>query len=112
MFVIFSVNRLNFPFSLLLIINRRLINQFPKNPLAIHSDQNGCSHSGKLTVEEALRFVEHQARQCRDHDSHEALCLLPVALIRQLSLPPMDDFEAEAFKFRLKQQLSPNAAPE
>ena len=72
----------------------------------MHSTHNGCSHAVKMTAEEALRFLEHQARLCRNRDSHEALCLLPAAIINQLRLPPMDDFEAETFKFRLRQMLN------
>lgn len=72
----------------------------------MHPTHNDCSHAVKMTAEDALRFLEHQARLCRDHDSHEALCLLPAAILKQFDLGPMDDFEAETFKFRLRQKLN------
>jgi len=58
-----------------------------------------------MTAEDALRFLAHQARQCRDRDTHEALCLLLPALLSQLNLEPMDGFEALDFLAELKKAL-------
>lgn len=54
---------------------------------------------------ETLRYLDHQANLCRGRDACEAFCLLLPPLRKQLGLPPMDDFEAEAFKYRLTQAL-------
>ncbi len=59
-----------------------------------------------MTTERALRFVAHEACACRDRDSAEALCLLLPALMRVLDLDPMDDCEAQAVAWQLKQDLS------
>jgi len=58
-----------------------------------------------MSAEDALRFLAHQARQCRDRDTHEALCLLLPALLSQLNLEPMDGFEALDFLAELKKAL-------
>jgi len=58
-----------------------------------------------MSAEDALRFLAHQARQCRDRDTHEALCLLLPALLSQLNLEPMDGFEALDFLAGLKKAL-------
>ena len=47
-----------------------------------------------MTSEDAIRFVDYQARQCRDRDSSEALCLLLPAILKILSLQPMTGLEA------------------
>lgn len=56
-----------------------------------------------MNVENALRFLDHEAQRCRNRDSHEALCLLVPALLRALDLRPMNGYEAEEFRseFRL-----------
>lgn len=59
-----------------------------------------------MTAEDALRFAAFEAAECRDRDAHEALCLLFPALMRTLSLEPMDGFEARAFRHELKQRLA------
>ena len=59
-----------------------------------------------MTAEQALRFVAYEACWCRDRDAHEALCLLFPAVLRVLSLKPMDGREAEAFRRELKQSLA------
>lgn len=58
-----------------------------------------------MSAEQALRFLEHEASYCRDHDSHEALCLLLPAMLAALELPRMDGFEAESFRRELKESL-------
>jgi len=60
-----------------------------------------------MTPEEALRFIDYQARQCRDKDAHEALCLLLPALLRTLQLQPMDGWEALQVLSELKQSFKP-----
>ncbi len=59
-----------------------------------------------MTPPDALRYLDHEARLCRDHDAHEALCLLMPALMRLLELPPMDDYEALAFRLELHDAIS------
>ena len=59
-----------------------------------------------MTAERAIRFLAHEARACRDRDTHEAFCLLLPALVRVMDLPAMDDYEAAAVRFQLKQELS------
>lgn len=59
-----------------------------------------------MTTDDTIRFLEHEARTCRDRDECEALCLLLPALLHAFNLPPMDDVEATAFKHRLKQELT------
>ena len=63
-----------------------------------------------MTAEDALRFAAYQASLCRDRDAHEALCLLFPPLLRVLSLPPMEDFEAAAFRYEFKQRLEQHLA--
>ena len=58
-----------------------------------------------MTPAEALRFLHHEALVCRDHDAHEALCLLLPALLKVVELPPMDDLEALAFRMELREAL-------
>ncbi len=58
-----------------------------------------------MTSERAIRFLAHEASACRDRDAHEALCLLLPALMRVLDLEPMEDSEARAVAFELKQDL-------
>jgi len=58
-----------------------------------------------LTADNAIRFLHTEAAKCRDRDACEALCLLMPALLRILELEPMEDVEAAAFRYRLKQEI-------
>ena len=58
-----------------------------------------------ITTGDALRFVAHQADLCRDRDAAEALCLLLPSLMRVLAIEGMNDFEARAFRERLRRAL-------
>ena len=58
-----------------------------------------------MTPAEALRFLDHEARSCRDHDAHEALCLLLPALLKVMELSAMDDYDALAFRLDLHKAL-------
>lgn len=58
-----------------------------------------------MTHANAIRFLAHQARLCRDRDSSEALCLLLPAIMRILELDPMEDVEAAAFRYEFKQRI-------
>jgi hypothetical protein len=58
-----------------------------------------------VTAERAIRFVAYEARECRNRDACEALCLLLPALLKIAELPPMDDLEAAAVRFQIKQEL-------
>lgn len=62
-----------------------------------------------MTAENALRFLDFEARECRDRDAHEALCLLLPALMRALELRRMDGYEAEVFRLKLKRTLERKA---
>ena len=59
-----------------------------------------------MTPADALRYLDHEARLCRDHDAHEALCLLLPALLKVMKLSPMDDYEALAFRLDLHSALN------
>lgn len=54
---------------------------------------------------DAIRWLEFEAKRCRDRDSAEALCLLLPALRNALDLAPMDEPEASAFRERVKEAL-------
>jgi hypothetical protein len=58
-----------------------------------------------MTAEDAIRYLAHEAAQCRDRDAHEALCLVLPAMMKTFALPPMDAFEARAFAFDFHQAL-------
>ena len=60
---------------------------------------------------DALRYLAHEARMCREHDAHEALCLLLPALMRLLQLPAMDDYDALAFRVELHDALNEAQTP-
>jgi len=59
-----------------------------------------------MTSADALRYLNHEARLCRDRDAHEALCLLLPALLKVMELSPMDDYEALAFRIELHKALT------
>ena len=63
-----------------------------------------------MTPADALRYLDHEARLCRDHDAHEALCLLLPALLKVMKLSPMDDYEALAFRLDLHNALNETPA--
>ena len=64
-----------------------------------------------MTPADALRYLDHEARLCREHDAHEALCLLLPALMRMLQLRAMDDYEALAFRVELHDALHTAPTP-
>ena len=55
-----------------------------------------------MNTSDALRYLDHEAKECRDRDMHEALCLLLPAMLRVLELEPMNDLEAIAFHRELQ----------
>lgn len=59
-----------------------------------------------IPTEDCLRWLAHEARDCRDRDQSEAICLLLPPLMRFLALPDMDDLEARAFRERLRRALT------
>ena len=59
-----------------------------------------------MTTKDAIRFLAHEAKDCRDKDTSEALCLLLPAMLRVLSLDRMDDVEAAAFRHGFKRDLA------
>jgi hypothetical protein len=63
-----------------------------------------------MTAEDAIRFLAHEAGQCRDRDAHEALCLVLPALMKAYGFAPMDDFEARAFAYQLHHALRERSA--
>ncbi len=58
-----------------------------------------------MNAEDAIRFLDTQAKLCRDRDDHEALCLLFPALMRVLELQPMNGYEEEDFRREFKAAL-------
>jgi hypothetical protein len=65
-----------------------------------------------MIAEEAIRFLDHEARQCRDKDAHEALCLLLPAMMQLLGLKQMDQFEALSFTMDFRDELRMQVNPE
>jgi hypothetical protein len=59
-----------------------------------------------MTAQDSIRFLNHQAAECRGRDAGEALCLLLPAIMRILDLDPMDDVEAAAFYYGFKRDLA------
>lgn len=59
-----------------------------------------------MNADRAIRFLAHEASQCRDRDTAEALCLLMPALLKILHLQGMDDLEANAVRYQVKQELT------
>lgn len=59
-----------------------------------------------MTHANAIRWLAHQAKTCRDRDSSEAFCLLLPALLRILELEPMEEVEAAAFRYEFKLKLA------
>ena len=58
-----------------------------------------------MTAYNAIRFLHFEAAKCRDRDACEALCLLLPALLRLLDLDPMEEVEAEAFRYQFREEL-------
>lgn len=58
-----------------------------------------------MTPEDAIRFLAHEAAQCRDRDAHEMHVLLYPSMLKVLDLPAMDDVEAAAFHCRFIEAL-------
>jgi hypothetical protein len=58
-----------------------------------------------MIVEEAIRYLHHEARRCRDRDTAESLCLLLPAILQRLGLKPMDDVEAFCFLLEMRAEL-------
>ena len=58
-----------------------------------------------MTTDNAIRFLHFEAAKCRDRDTCEALCLLLPPLLKILRLDAMEEVEAAAFRYRLKQEI-------
>ncbi len=70
-----------------------------------------------MNAEDTIRFLEHEGETCRrmlanattPQDARDIvemfLLLLPPARKRVLALPPMDDAEAAAFRYRYHEAL-------
>lgn len=58
-----------------------------------------------MIAEEALRFLAHEARKCRDRDAADALCLLLPSMLQLLGLEVMNDFEALDFHLQIRTEL-------
>ena len=59
-----------------------------------------------MTTQDAIRYLDHQAKQCRDRDNHEAFTLLLPPMMKVLGLDRMDDVEAAAFRHGFKRDLA------
>src|SRR5712671_4271902 len=71
-----------------------------------HGYDISASISGQSRSEKALRFLAHEALRCRDRDTAEALCLLLPALLSELELKPMDQWEALEFHCQLREAVT------
>lgn len=59
-----------------------------------------------MTAEESLRFLAHEtAWWSRYQDEAESICLLVPVLVKAAGLEPMNGYEAEAFRARLREWL-------
>jgi hypothetical protein len=58
-----------------------------------------------MTPEDAIRFLDREAAQCRGRDAGEALCLLLPAMMKIMGLDRMSDLEALAFKYGFRRDL-------
>lgn len=68
-----------------------------------------------MTAEDALRFLAHEALECRQisarmthreaRDVLEMHALLYPSVLRALSLAPMEDHEARVFNYELQQEF-------
>ena len=56
-----------------------------------------------MSTDDALRFLEHEARVCRDRDAHEALCLLVPALLKACDLKPANGYQVEEIRRELRE---------
>jgi hypothetical protein len=65
-----------------------------------------------VIAEEAIRFLAHEARQCRDRDAAEAICLLLPTICRLLCVEPMDDYQALAYRLQMRHELREQENPE
>lgn len=65
-----------------------------------------------MIAEEAIRYLAHEARQCRDRDTAEALCLLLPSMLQLLGFKPMDNFEALDFHLKMRAELREQWNPE
>jgi hypothetical protein len=64
-----------------------------------------------MIAEEAIRYLDHEARMCRDKEAHEALCLLLPAMMQLLGLKQMDHFEALSFTIDFRNELRDQVNP-
>lgn len=58
-----------------------------------------------MNADDAIRFLAHEAKQCRDRDAHEMHVLLYPAMLRVLDLQPMTAREAAAARCEFHQAL-------
>lgn len=65
-----------------------------------------------MIAEEAIRFLAHEAKRCRDKDAAEAICLWLPTMCKLLCLQPMDDFEALDFGVQARAELDLQENPE
>lgn len=63
-----------------------------------------------MTTEDAIRYLDHEAAQCRGRDACEAFCLLLPALMKIMGLERMEDVEARAVEYGFKRDLAALAA--
>lgn len=64
---------------------------------------------------QAIRWLAHEAKTCRDRDALEMHALLYPAVLKLCDLEAMDDFEAQCFTRDFKERLArlnqPSPAP-
>lgn len=62
-----------------------------------------------MNAEDAIRYLAHEAERCaglNGRDEREMVVLLLPGLMKACDLPPMDDFEAAAFRRDFKARLN------
>lgn len=59
-----------------------------------------------MSTTEALRYLAHEGRRCRDKDTAEAICLLLPAMCCVFAVKPMDDFQALEFHVAFREELA------
>ena len=62
-----------------------------------------------MTAEQAIRYLAHEAKRCRDRDACESFCLLLPSILNGLHLEPMHYTEALEFTIALRQSLRDQA---
>lgn len=58
-----------------------------------------------MTATDAIRFLGHEARECRGRGAADAICVLLPVILSGVGLQAMNDTEAKDFLRELQQSL-------